>query len=384
MADENKETTAVVDEPATETKDRTVRSSTHSAQWPREKLSIDLIEVDHKYQARTRTDDNHVESLRDVIKAGREFAGDPIVVYEVEDKPKEAGKKGDKHYILTDGFHRVEAYKREGKKRVPVELRQGTRTDALRHSLGANPAHGLPRTTADKERAITLALKDEVLGKASNLTLSKVCMVSQGLVARVRDAFEKANGGSGKRVGEDGKVRTAHRAVGKSVQERKAVREAVQKLASATNEDAAAKLTRPRKGLVDEVGQDVPDNLGQVFAARVNIKGLLAMLGNVKTQVDALRGAGVLVWGSDTIETNIAAVIADLASAIPHAVCPHCGGEGCKECAFQGKKAHGFLSEGWFNNLNAAGKKAFLAEVEAAKQDAEATEEPAEAEAAAA
>ncbi len=46
---------------------------------------------------------------------------------------------------LADGFHRVAASKRAGFLDIEVDLRQGSRRDAILFSLGANATHGLRR-----------------------------------------------------------------------------------------------------------------------------------------------------------------------------------------------------------------------------------------------
>ena len=64
-------------------------------------------------------------------------------------------------YWLADGFHRLAAVKKEGTGFIPVEIHPGTRRDAVLYSVGANATHGLPRTNADKRRAVLILLQDE-------------------------------------------------------------------------------------------------------------------------------------------------------------------------------------------------------------------------------
>ena len=42
-------------------------------------------------------------------------------------------------------------------------MRQGDRRDAILHSVGANATHGLRRTNADKRRAVSILLQDELV-----------------------------------------------------------------------------------------------------------------------------------------------------------------------------------------------------------------------------
>jgi hypothetical protein len=313
------------------------------AVWPMKRIAVASIETDRDLQARQRPlDDAHVESLREAIQKGEKRKGAPVVVFEVVEEDKDGNKQT--HLLLADGFHWLAASIREGKKFIEAELRQGTRTDALRYALQANATHGLPRTTADKERAIELCLKDSKLSKLSNAGIARACMVSQGLVDRVREQWEKDHPPAGERVGSDGRVRRAHiNTRRRKTPEAKAAREAAVKLAGAANEETAARLSKPQKGMVDDVGAEVPEALRQTFAARTDIRGLLAILTNAKVKIESLRKADVLVWAPKTLESNLDAVISDLNTAMPAVV-----KEGHK---------HGFLSLGQFGALNAGEKK---------------------------
>jgi hypothetical protein len=72
----------------------------------------------------------------------------PPVVYDVN------GEK-----LLSDGWHRIRAYQHLHRKNIEVELRSGTRLDALTHALEHNTKHGLPFTRDDIRRAIDIYLK---------------------------------------------------------------------------------------------------------------------------------------------------------------------------------------------------------------------------------
>ena len=60
---------------------------------------------------------------------------------------------------LADGFHRLEAHRRAGRREIEAEVQSGTREDALWFALGANGTHGHRLTAADKKHAIELALE---------------------------------------------------------------------------------------------------------------------------------------------------------------------------------------------------------------------------------
>lgn len=62
-------------------------------------------------------------------------------------------------YYIGDGFHRVLAKQRNGAVTIEAEVQSGTRRDAIWYALGANREHGHRMTTADKKRAIVVALE---------------------------------------------------------------------------------------------------------------------------------------------------------------------------------------------------------------------------------
>ena len=63
-------------------------------------------------------------------------------------------------YWLADGFHRMAATETAGSLTINCDVRQGTRRDAVLHSVGANAAHGMRRTNDDKRRAVRVMLED--------------------------------------------------------------------------------------------------------------------------------------------------------------------------------------------------------------------------------
>lgn len=110
----------------------------------------------------------------------------------------EAMERGDKfpavtvftdgaEYYLADGFHRVEALRRIGKKVVVAELQDGDFKAALLYALKANSTHGLRRTNADKRHALEMAwnAREELFGgEPSQNLLADTCGISRQTVVR--------------------------------------------------------------------------------------------------------------------------------------------------------------------------------------------------------
>jgi hypothetical protein len=132
-------------------------------------------------QAQTREEMNwlKVEDYAECVKAGDEFPA--IVVYK--------DKEGNVH--LSEGFHRLAAYKKAGEERIYAEVREGTLRDAIFNAVGANGTHGLPRTDADKRKAVRTILADkEWLARLkSDRAIAKHTRTSHTFVANERAAF---------------------------------------------------------------------------------------------------------------------------------------------------------------------------------------------------
>ena len=89
-------------------------------------------------------------------------------------------------YWLADGFHRCHAARQAGLDSIAAEIRQGTRRDAVLHSVGANATHGLQRTNSDKRRCCLTLLSDPEWARWSNREIARQCFVSYQFVNDLR------------------------------------------------------------------------------------------------------------------------------------------------------------------------------------------------------
>lgn len=89
-------------------------------------------------------------------------------------------------YVLADGFHRCEAAVMAGFTTIPAEIRQGTIDDAVLWAIQANARHGLPRTNADKRRAVETLFNHPVWGEKSDNQIAKMAAVTQPFVSKMR------------------------------------------------------------------------------------------------------------------------------------------------------------------------------------------------------
>jgi hypothetical protein len=88
--------------------------------------------------------------------------------------------------LVTDGFHTVTAARLEGTPHIPCRVLSGTWNDALLEAAAANADHGLPRTQADRRRAVEMIL-DHVAGSEewTSRKIAAAARVSHTLVQAV-------------------------------------------------------------------------------------------------------------------------------------------------------------------------------------------------------
>ena len=134
-------------------------------------LSLNLIDIQGGTQTRVATNDDAIESYAADMAEGAEFP--PIMVF-----------YDGSNYWLADGFHRYLAAKRNEATSIEAEVEPGSRSDALKHALGANATNGVYRNNADKRNVASIALRE--WPDLSNAYLADVCKVSAELVRTVR------------------------------------------------------------------------------------------------------------------------------------------------------------------------------------------------------
>lgn len=141
-------------------------------------INLSDVRLDGGTQCRAAIDQEHIATLADAWQDGAKIPA--VVVFH-----------DGSNYWLADGFHRYHAAQKCEFKDIEVEVHSGTRCDAVRYALGANAAHGLSRSPADKRKAVDICLRE--FSKMSDVEASRVCAVSQNTVREVRAALEAAS-----------------------------------------------------------------------------------------------------------------------------------------------------------------------------------------------
>ena len=281
----------------------------------------------------------------------------------------EAMERGDKfppvtvftdgaEYYLADGFHRVEALRRIGKKTVVAELQDGDYKAALLYALKANSTHGLRRTNADKRHALEMAwnAREHLFGgEPSQALLADTCGVSYKTVQRFLGAsgmdnvqtcspaaptmptrpvrpitVENGNARAGnvtfaappmpvRRVGRDGKTYT---------------------VPVAAPVRPTMPVNKPKTGHIvplDRFGVEIPVEINGAFEQE-ELNEVIRNISEARSVLRSALEAGVeafkAVRQDALIQLNNA--YSFVKSAKAHCVCRICQGNGCKACHERG------------------------------------------------
>jgi len=159
-------------------------------------LKLDQIRIDGDTQPRVAINEQVVADYAELYANGVDLP--PLTVF-----------YDGTAYWLADGFHRFLANKRIDCEYVFAEVHQGTVQDARWHSFGANAAHGLRRTNADKEKAVRAALAHPKGVGMSDRDLAQHVGVTNKTVGKYRCEMESTEEipQLRTRTGQDGRTR---------------------------------------------------------------------------------------------------------------------------------------------------------------------------------
>jgi hypothetical protein len=309
------------------------------------KVLLDSIDYEPQNQARVQLNNDTVAEYADAM--GRKEKLPPIVCYH-----------DGSTYWLADGFHRYHAARKRGEKWIDAQVIKGSRDDARWHAAGANTQHGLNRTTADKQKAVRLAL--ELRPTMSDNKIAQHCGVSAPMVSGIRaglssiKVLEMDSPRVAVRNGVEYPINTAN--IGRRAQATESPAEPSDPWEDSEGEDepaaapvkAAAAKPEP---LRDATGTAVPDEIAEAYQDHKDeVNALLSSLSALKSET--LRKEGV--DGYHRVQFRIIAAAFDTIastlrlSALPYAVCPYCVG---KERDCQACRGTGFIGRAHYEVL---------------------------------
>jgi hypothetical protein len=138
------------------------------------KVSIDKVRLDGGTQFRKTLLNNKIYEYKEAMEEGAKF---PLISVRFDGSD----------YWLSDGFHRYHALKLLEMREIEVDCKSGTREDAVWDALAANGNHGIALTVSEKINKVKTALSLTGSDKKSNYAIAKACVVSEHLVARIRN-----------------------------------------------------------------------------------------------------------------------------------------------------------------------------------------------------
>ena len=294
-------------------------------------------------QVRARLCEETVKEYVEAMAAGAKFP--PVIVFH-----------DGTNYWLADGFHRLEAWKRNGVETVKAEVKEGSRIDALKFAFTANNGHGLRMSNEDKRQVVLIVYENRIalgLGEVpSGRAVAEMCGVSNhfvdkqlGTVPSWRDATE--------RQGADGRKRSLPIPPPRPpVTPPPSVRFPIppsrnngggggepsdsggQEDQGIGGEDLSPNATLPAH-LTDMLGNPVPPNIAELWMRRTELLEVVKMLQKGRLAVVKGQNGRDPLWGNfnfSSVMMHIDNALAHIKGAVPHCVCVYCQGIGCKVC----------------------------------------------------
>lgn len=139
------------------------------------KLSTKMINIEAAALGREKIHQPTIDDYAEILRAGGALP--PVTVF--------VDRTGN---WLADGLHRLRAHEKTGAKEIPAEIKTGGLREATLWAMGANSEHGLPRTRADKQKAVEILLADAEWGQWADAEIARICKVGREMVHNHRKA----------------------------------------------------------------------------------------------------------------------------------------------------------------------------------------------------
>jgi uncharacterized ParB-like nuclease family protein len=270
-----------------------------------------------------------------------------------------------KVYWLVDGFHRLEAYKRLGHERVPCDVTRSTLEKAQWASYGANKAHGLRRTIADKRKCTRDAIAHPMSKNLTDRKLAEHLGVSNTFISNIKAESKTKTQPTGEVTvnvdsditqtegendtpthvpcphcgseleDDDGECAVCHDP------------KTPENPPDEVDEDAeettpSGELEEPRrkdKYREDRFGNPWPESAAADVRAADIIARHRRLLNEMKAEwIKLIEAKSPLTkrFNYPNFEKEVGYVKVRITEVMPYCVCPICGGNGCKQCEHRG------------------------------------------------
>lgn len=238
--------------------------------------------------------------------------------------------------FLTDGFHRVAAARKNGKKYIEAFVVEGTRREAIFLSFSANKENAFPRQPGTVKRIVEKILKDEQWSKMTQSDIARYVGCTHQFVSKIQAEFT---------------ARACNQLQGKTaLKGSKTDSPMTPNVQSEKNDEAKV----PEKKVLDSTGKQVPEHLVKYFERANEYRQMIKQLNDMLKTVREGKEAGDLFYRYIKIE-NLTAEIGNVKRifrfAMPYAVCRYCGGDEnnaeCRDC-----DGNGFVNESLYRTTH--------------------------------
>ena len=235
-------------------------------------------------------------------------------------------------YWLVDGFHRYYAHHAAQKSAMECQVENGTQRQAILIACGANHAHGLRRSNADKRKSVLALLNDGEWGKRSGKWISDQCNVSDDLVSEVRKEFRLSEPKVETKAGRQ--VNTAN--IGKhNTAQTIDDTEDMPDFETGGDEKTEGTDTKPEIAPTDPAGQTIPQRCLDTWNGRADVQELMRMIQRAKEFAMSLHNKSACkAIAFQHLESSLQSARSDAAFGMLVYVCPYCGarGDSCRAC----------------------------------------------------
>ncbi len=234
-----------------------------------------------------------------------------------------------KNFWLWDGYHRLFAAKKAKLRTLPCSVVPGTQRDAFIKSLGANADHGKPRDAATNRYIIEKVESDPELSKLTDAEVARITRLSRNRVSEIRKSIRVSRQETSDMVGSD------HTGIKSSVKSTN-----VSDKSDEVNESAEVDKPEVQKGVVDQVGNEIPEHIREIFVRRHILVSMMSKLEGIRMEINQLQQCNdplLSYFNANAFESVYKDLHRLLRFALPHAVCGYCGGDGgidgkCRAC----------------------------------------------------
>ena len=246
---------------------------------PAPKMLLSEIRTDGGTQPRAAIDESIVKEYAEALRSGAKFPA--VVVFH-----------DGATYWLAEGFHRYFAHRSAGLDSIAVDIREGTRRDAVLFSVGANATHGLRRSNEDKRKAVMTLLEDDEWRQWSDRKIAEACGVGHPLVATVRAHLEEIPDESHLEEIPDSSVRKVERAGTVYEQNTAGVAESNKKRAKKPKEQPGGQASRaPTAAGPAQAPAAAPDDAPEGFDAAEELEHAHREIKALQEQLEALEAS---------------------------------------------------------------------------------------------